>query len=311
VDVNKVSRFLILLLLVVLPPSAAAFAQTATPTPTATPDYRTFVQVGAIQAYAGTAGTGWLVCDGSAVSRTTYANLFAAIGTNFGAGDGSTTFNLPDLRGRAVIGVGTGTGLTSRSLGQTLGNETHTLTVTEMPAHNHTITDPGHTHSSVVSIANPTPNRAVVSSGGAQTVNMNTSTGSSTTGITINNTGGGAAFGIMDPSLVLNFYIWAGTVSMPAIVAEETIVITVVVVFPTHTATPTATPSLTPTSGPSPTATFTPSPTVSTDVSYSVGSQAVMMKYEVRPGDVTSIALLVIISIFLATLIYLYLKRSG
>ncbi|HXJ22501.1 MAG TPA: tail fiber protein, partial [Polyangia bacterium] len=97
---------------------------------------------------AGTAAVpaGWLLCDGSAVSRTTYASLFAAIGINFGGGDGITTFNLPDLRGRTIIGAGHGTGLTARTLGQTVGEETHTLSTSEMPAHSHTLTDPGHTH---------------------------------------------------------------------------------------------------------------------------------------------------------------------
>jgi microcystin-dependent protein len=64
---------------------------------------------GAIIDYAGSsAPTGWLECDGSAVSRTTYADLFSAVSTTWGAGDGSTTFNIPDFRGRARIGKGTG-----------------------------------------------------------------------------------------------------------------------------------------------------------------------------------------------------------
>ena len=83
------------------------------------------------------APAGWLVCDGRAVSRGTYAALFAAIGTSNGAGDGSTTFNLPDGRGRALIGAGTGTGLTARALGAKGGEETHTLTGPEAPSHNH------------------------------------------------------------------------------------------------------------------------------------------------------------------------------
>src|SRR5689334_21938639 len=61
--------------------------------------------VGGVAPYAGsTAPTGWLFCFGQNVSRTTYASLFAAIGTTFGAGDGSTTFSLPDLRGRTPFG---------------------------------------------------------------------------------------------------------------------------------------------------------------------------------------------------------------
>ena len=95
---------------------------------------------GAIQAFAGsTAPVGWLACDGSAVSRTTYARLFAAVGTTWGPGNGSTTFNVPDLRGRAPIGAGTGTGLTARALAGSGGAETVQLTSATMPAHTHTL----------------------------------------------------------------------------------------------------------------------------------------------------------------------------
>jgi microcystin-dependent protein len=84
------------------------------------------------------APTGWLLCDGSAVSRSTYADLFAEIGETFGAGDGATTFNVPDLRGRAPVGTGTGGGLTARTLAATGGEEDHQLTVAELAAHTHT-----------------------------------------------------------------------------------------------------------------------------------------------------------------------------
>lgn len=82
--------------------------------------------IGEIKAFAGnTPPAGWLKCDGSAISRSTYASLFAAIGTTYGSGDGSTTFNLPDTRGRTLIGVGNGTatGHTNHTLGQKGGNE--------------------------------------------------------------------------------------------------------------------------------------------------------------------------------------------
>lgn len=72
--------------------------------------------------------TGYLSCDGSAVSRSSYATLFALISTTWGVGDGSTTFNLPDFRGRAPIGVGTGSGLTARALADQVGAESVTLT---------------------------------------------------------------------------------------------------------------------------------------------------------------------------------------
>ncbi len=114
---------------------------------------------GTVNPYAGsTAPTGWLLSYGQAVSRTTYANLFAVLSTTYGSGDGSTTFNLPDLRGRAVAGVDVdmsssgGTGLTSRltsagsgitgtTLGASGGTQTHTLTSAQsgVPAHSHAI----------------------------------------------------------------------------------------------------------------------------------------------------------------------------
>ena len=81
--------------------------------------------------------TGWLECTGAAVSRTTYSALFGVIGDDFGVGDGSTTFNLPNLMGRVPIGAGMGSGLTNRVMGTTGGFETHTLSTSEIPAHSH------------------------------------------------------------------------------------------------------------------------------------------------------------------------------
>jgi microcystin-dependent protein len=81
--------------------------------------------------------SGFLLCNGQAVSRATYASLFAVIGTNFGAGNGSTTFNLPDVQGRVMGSVGQGLSLTNRTLGQQVGAETHTLTINQIPPHTH------------------------------------------------------------------------------------------------------------------------------------------------------------------------------
>jgi microcystin-dependent protein len=95
---------------------------------------------GIIMPFAGTvAPENYLFCDGSAVSRSTYATLFDVIGTTFGAGDGSSTFNLPDLSGRVPLGVSQ-----AHALGTTGGSETVTLTESELPAHVHEVPQHGH-----------------------------------------------------------------------------------------------------------------------------------------------------------------------
>lgn len=96
--------------------------------------------VGGIAPFGGaTAPRGWLLCDGAAISRTAYPELFTTLGTTYGVGDGSTTFNLPDLRGRAPVGEdGAAARLTaSDTLGASAGAEKHTLVAGEMPSHTH------------------------------------------------------------------------------------------------------------------------------------------------------------------------------
>ena len=103
--------------------------------------------VGVIQAYAGVnTPSDWLFCDGSLISRTTYADLFTVIGESYGSGDGSTTFNLPDLRGRVPVGKddmgGNSAYILSTNgniLGYSGGEDIHTLTVDEMPYHEHQV----------------------------------------------------------------------------------------------------------------------------------------------------------------------------
>lgn len=114
---------------------------------------------GSVLNFAGSAApTGYLLCYGQAVSRTSYAALFAVISTTYGAGDGATTFNVPDLRGRVAAGLdsmgGTaanrltagGSGVTGSTLGGTGGAETVTISTSQMPSHTHGISDPGHNH---------------------------------------------------------------------------------------------------------------------------------------------------------------------
>lgn len=114
---------------------------------------------GALTAFAGSdAPTGWLLCYGQAVSRATYAALYSVIGTTYGSGDGSTTFNIPDMRGRAPVALdnmgGSDAGRLSvtNTLGGTGGEEKHLLIVNEMPSHSHlagllaTTSDGSHVH---------------------------------------------------------------------------------------------------------------------------------------------------------------------
>lgn len=140
-----------------------------------------------------TAPTGWLICDGSAVSRTTYANLFSVIGTTFGTGDGSTTFNLPDFRRRVAVGAGgTGTSVLANTVGSRGGEEQHTLTIAEMPSHNHSVSS----------------NIATFGGVGASNVyggDWDYST--AYTSIRIGNTGGGGSHNIIQPSLIVNHII--------------------------------------------------------------------------------------------------------
>jgi len=126
-----------------------------------------------------TAPAEWLICDGSAVSRNLYAALFSVIGSTYGVGDGSTTFNIPNLAGRVVRGVnGTYT------LAATGGADAVNLIATDLPYHGHNVTDPGHFHT-----YNYGGNINVISSGGTgvagSTPNISYNTGTASTGITI------------------------------------------------------------------------------------------------------------------------------
>jgi microcystin-dependent protein len=147
--------------------------------------------------YGGLAApTGWLLCDGSEVSRATYADLFTAVSTRFGAGNGSTTFNLPDFRGRVPVGYAASGGHSDvATIGNNEGSAAanrrpkhgHTDDLT-LPNHGHSVTDPGHTHYQLVTGLNPSGDAGVYGSsseGGSQVTGP--ANVANTTGISVGN----------------------------------------------------------------------------------------------------------------------------
>lgn len=178
----------------------------------------------------------WLLCDGAAIARTTYASLFAVINTTYGVGDGSTTFNIPDFRGRTAVGAGQGSGLTNRALGDALGEEAHANTSAENGPHTHT--GPSHTHTMAhthtggehthpIATSQNSDNGGRVNCGGAGSTGTSARTGSggvvttsaaststtssSGTGNT-GSSGSGTAHNTMQPSLVVNYIIYTGVI---------------------------------------------------------------------------------------------------
>ena len=198
---------------------------------------------GVVITYGGsTAPEGWLLCDGSAVSRTTYATLFDVIGTTYGAGDNSTTFNVPDLQGRVVIGV-SGT----HALATTGGATTVTLETANLPAHNHSV--PKHGHANTIAAKTPSlshtitqpvfnynrPNSSGNTSGSSKTTCKTTSTQTASRGTNLavtahaatactmsgsvtnkaafnsnSTSGGGNAHSNMQPYIAINYIISTG-----------------------------------------------------------------------------------------------------
>ena len=198
------------------------------------------IPTGIIEMFAGsTAPNGWLICDGSTVSRSAYSDLFKIIGTTYGVGNSNTTFTLPDMRGRCPIGVGTGTSLTARTLGSNVGAETATLAEANMASHTHTTTvgtesvththtgtsggqSADHTHSfshtagtsgsyglmdSATASSSGQPSTGGASANHTHSTTTGNESANHTHSVTNSNTGSGTAFGIMSPSIVVNFII--------------------------------------------------------------------------------------------------------
>lgn len=152
------------------------------------------VPTGTVSAFAGSAApTGYALCDGSAVNRTAQAALFSVIGTTYGIGDGSTTFSLPDLRGRVVAGLDSANNVLNETasidgtaLGEVGGDDVHTLLTAEMPSHTHSFNGGGLKSLAGDSVGNDD----YANSGG-----------------TTSSTGGGQAHNNVQPTIILNYII--------------------------------------------------------------------------------------------------------
>lgn len=152
--------------------------------------------------------SGYLLCDGTAISRTTFSALFAAIGVAWGAGNGTTTFNLPDMRGRSPVGVGDNGTDPARVLADVGGEATHVLITSEIAAHTHGVTDPTHHHGPLGG------GNFIIDGAGTEYVgvagtkgNTDQFTSDNATGVTVNSEGGGFAHNNMHPFAAVNYFI--------------------------------------------------------------------------------------------------------
>ncbi|MFO0618969.1 MAG: tail fiber protein [Polyangiaceae bacterium] len=189
-------------------------------------DART-VPAGTIIAFGGNSiPAGWIACDGQEVDRADYPDLFDAIGVTYGEGDSTTTFNVPDLRGRDVVGAGQGAGLTNRALAAKGGAESTTLVQANLAPHTHGVNETPHTHSataaahthtntagmSLLTAGQSTYQLAAGANYGIGPATLNNATPAisvsfASTGITLQSTGNGQPFERMQPFVVLRYLI--------------------------------------------------------------------------------------------------------
>ena len=159
--------------------------------------------LGEIRMFAGNfAPIGWALCNGQTMPISQNTALFSILGTTFG-GNGTTTFNLPDLQGRVPVNQGTGAGLSSYLLGQTGGTESTTLLIGNMPSHNHLV----QCNTGGGNQAGPSGNLPAVESTGTSLNYSNAGANATMNGAMNQNAGGGAAHTNIQPVLCLNFCI--------------------------------------------------------------------------------------------------------
>jgi microcystin-dependent protein len=169
-------------------------------------------------------GGRWMICDGRLLVRADYPELFAVIGTLWNTGgETATQFRIPDRRGRASVGAGQGAGLTDRALGSRFGTETHTLTIAQMPSHDHTgSTDNPGGHSHILNgndwarSLDTLNSGAPSGDGGPRNLQWletddppTNSAGGHTHSVNIAATGSGGAHPNMQPSIAVNYLIRA------------------------------------------------------------------------------------------------------
>lgn len=159
--------------------------------------------IGEIRMFGGSyAPPKWAMCNGQSLQINQNDVLFSLIGTTYG-GDGVSTFQLPDFRGRVPIHMGQGVGLSYRIIGQSFGTENETLTVNNLPAHTHPLS----ASSSDGTAYNPSGNVLAASTGTVQTYNPATTAPVSMNAAAVGNFGGGESHTNVMPTLCINFII--------------------------------------------------------------------------------------------------------